>query len=121
MKVTYVLAPFCPGSLLSTPCSLVLFLCPSSVKSFQAVAVWRWELGNNASSPSAQPQPASAGNDDGAAADDDSEDEDEVCGICRAPFDGTCPDCKVPGDDCPLSALFSPPRLVRQELARPCC
>ncbi|KAL1272981.1 hypothetical protein QQF64_028843 [Cirrhinus molitorella] len=27
---------------------------------------------------------------------------DENCGICRAPFNGCCPDCKVPGDDCPL-------------------
>lgn len=28
--------------------------------------------------------------------------EDEVCGICRVQFDGTCPTCKYPGDDCPL-------------------
>ncbi|CDK26387.1 unnamed protein product [Kuraishia capsulata CBS 1993] len=28
--------------------------------------------------------------------------EDEVCGICRVSFDGTCPACKFPGDDCPL-------------------
>lgn len=28
--------------------------------------------------------------------------EDELCGICRAPFDGTCPNCKYPGDGCPL-------------------
>ncbi|KAJ3676085.1 hypothetical protein LUZ60_003497 [Juncus effusus] len=27
---------------------------------------------------------------------------DETCGICRMPFDGCCPDCKFPGDDCPL-------------------
>ncbi len=27
---------------------------------------------------------------------------DDKCGICRAPFDGCCSDCKVPGDDCPL-------------------
>lgn len=27
---------------------------------------------------------------------------DELCGICRVPFDGTCPNCKYPGDDCPL-------------------
>lgn len=27
---------------------------------------------------------------------------DENCGICRMPFDGCCPDCKLPGDDCPL-------------------
>ena len=22
--------------------------------------------------------------------------------ICRLPFDGCCPDCKMPGDDCPI-------------------
>lgn len=27
---------------------------------------------------------------------------DENCGICRMSFNGCCPDCKVPGDDCPL-------------------
>lgn len=27
---------------------------------------------------------------------------DENCGICRMAFDGCCPDCKIPGDDCPL-------------------
>ncbi|KAK4279534.1 hypothetical protein QN277_011303 [Acacia crassicarpa] len=28
--------------------------------------------------------------------------QDETCGICRMAFDGCCPDCKHPGDDCPL-------------------
>lgn len=27
---------------------------------------------------------------------------DELCGICRVPFDGTCPNCKYPGDECPI-------------------
>ena len=27
---------------------------------------------------------------------------DDTCGICRVAFDGCCPDCKLPGDDCPL-------------------
>ena len=27
---------------------------------------------------------------------------DDLCGICRVPFDGTCPTCKYPGDDCTL-------------------
>ncbi|XP_008548573.1 anaphase-promoting complex subunit 11 isoform X1 [Microplitis demolitor] len=27
---------------------------------------------------------------------------DDNCGICRMPFDASCPDCKTPGDDCPL-------------------
>ncbi|VEU21243.1 DEKNAAC102191 [Brettanomyces naardenensis] len=28
--------------------------------------------------------------------------EDELCGICRVAFDGTCPTCKYPGDQCPI-------------------
>ncbi|XP_061998294.1 anaphase-promoting complex subunit 11-like isoform X3 [Rosa rugosa] len=28
--------------------------------------------------------------------------QDETCGIWRMAFDGCCPDCKLPGDDCPL-------------------
>ncbi|GME95359.1 hypothetical protein B5S28_g1699 [[Candida] boidinii] len=28
--------------------------------------------------------------------------DDELCGICRVSFDGTCPTCKYPGDGCPL-------------------
>lgn len=26
---------------------------------------------------------------------------DDACGICRNAFDGCCPDCNIPGDDCP--------------------
>lgn len=31
---------------------------------------------------------------------------DDNCGICRMAFDGCCPDCKLPGDDCPLGTKF---------------
>ena len=27
---------------------------------------------------------------------------DELCGICRVSYDGTCPNCKYPGDQCPI-------------------
>ncbi|KAG2190487.1 hypothetical protein INT46_004927 [Mucor plumbeus] len=27
---------------------------------------------------------------------------DDVCGICHSEYDGCCPTCKRPGDDCPL-------------------
>ncbi|KAI5885062.1 uncharacterized protein SCHCODRAFT_02594253 [Schizophyllum commune H4-8] len=47
------------------------------IKNWHAVAQWRWDNGN-----------------------DDS--EDDVCGICRVPYEGCCPACKMPGDDCPL-------------------
>jgi anaphase-promoting complex subunit 11 len=43
------------------------------IKNWHTVAVWRWNV------------------------------KDEVCGICRIDFDGCCPECKLPGDDCPLS------------------
>lgn len=33
---------------------------------------------------------------------------DDACGICRMAFDGCCPDCKNPGDGCPLSMLHFP-------------
>ena len=29
--------------------------------------------------------------------------ENEVCGICRNHFEAACQQCKMPGDDCPLS------------------
>ena len=28
--------------------------------------------------------------------------EETECGICRIPFEGCCPDCRFPGDDCAL-------------------
>ena len=58
---------------------------PDDVLAWHAVAEWRWDTGQ------------------GAAAGEQDEDED-VCGICRLPFEACCPACKVPGDDCPLSA-----------------
>ncbi|EGE86591.2 anaphase-promoting complex subunit 11, variant 1 [Blastomyces dermatitidis ER-3] len=44
-----------------------------TLREWNAVATWRWDMP-----------------------------EDEVCGICRVHFDGTCPTCKFPGDDCSL-------------------
>ncbi|KAI0011968.1 RING/U-box [Xylariaceae sp. FL0662B] len=43
------------------------------IKRWNAVATWKWDLP-----------------------------EDDVCGICQVHFDGTCPTCKYPGDDCSL-------------------
>ena len=58
--------------------------CPKlkvTFKKWTAVAVWKWLTPN---------------------------DETE-CGICRLPFEGCCPDCKFPGDDCALGGCgFSP-------------
>ena len=44
-----------------------------TIREWNAVASWRWDMP-----------------------------EDDVCGICRVQFDGTCPTCKYPGDDCTL-------------------
>jgi hypothetical protein len=66
------------GLQLSTQ-SLFCTYCTPDVKmkvkitKWNAVATWRWDIP-----------------------------EDDVCGICQVHFDGTCPTCKYPGDDCPL-------------------
>ncbi|KAM3460696.1 hypothetical protein NHJ6243_005626 [Beauveria neobassiana] len=44
-----------------------------TIKEWNAVATWRWDIP-----------------------------EDDVCGICQVHFDGTCPSCRYPGDDCAL-------------------
>ena len=42
--------------------------------------------------------------------------EDDVCGICQVHFDGTCPTCKYPGDDCSLRGCSSVTELYGQGL-----
>jgi hypothetical protein len=49
-----------------------------AIKEWNAIATWHWDIP-----------------------------EDEVCGICRVQFDGTCPTCKFPGDDCALGEFTS--------------
>jgi len=49
------------------------------ITSYHAVAAWRWDMP-----------------------------DDDLCGICRVQFDGTCPKCKFPGDDCPISTCDVP-------------
>jgi hypothetical protein len=55
------------------------------VKQWHAIAQWQWDTGKT---------------------DENGDPEEDVCGICRVPFEGCCPTCKVPGDDCPLSRSF---------------
>ena len=43
---------------------------------------------------------------DGEGREDGEDGEGDVCGICRVPFEGCCPQCKLPGDDCPLSKSY---------------
>lgn len=44
---------------------------------------------------------------------------DDNCGICRMAFDGCCPDCKIPGDDCPLGNKASTSPRGRSLVFRP--
>lgn len=57
-----------------------------TIKNWHAIAQWRWDIGSSGG--------------------DDADSEGDVCGICRVPYEGCCPSCKMPGDDCPLSALL---------------
>lgn len=67
-----------------------------TIKSYHAVAAWKWDTSD-------EPHKVFkyAGASDDPYGDDD--DDDDECGICRLAFESCCPDCKVPGDDCPLS------------------
>jgi hypothetical protein len=69
-----------------------------TVLSFNAVAAWKW----NASTEPHQLYAYASRGPDGQIEEYDDDDE-EVCGICQSAFESTCPECKVPGDDCPLS------------------
>ena len=67
----------------------------ASLNAHKSRSSWRWNL-----------KPGLGAADAAALAPEEDDDED-VCGICRVAYDGCCPDCKRPGDDCPLSELFS--------------
>ncbi|KAJ6959295.1 anaphase-promoting complex subunit 11 [Populus alba x Populus x berolinensis] len=45
--------------------------------------------------------------------------QDETCGICRMAFDGCCPDCKLPGDDCPLKTNSGQPLRLETQSNNP--
>ncbi|KAK1921246.1 putative ubiquitin-protein ligase [Papiliotrema laurentii] len=68
-----------------------------TVKAYHAVAAWKWDTSSESHKLFKFASPDNDGYED-----EDDEDDDEVCGICRQAFEGCCPDCKVPGDDCPL-------------------
>lgn len=64
------------------------------IKSYNAVASWRWNTQINKPGTADQQEQQQ---------EDEEDEEDDVCGICQVAFEGCCPNCKVPGDDCPLS------------------
>jgi len=79
-----------------------------SIVSYNAVATWKWDTSTEPHKLYHHARPvveADAGYDD-YNDDDDEEDEDDVCGICRLAYEACCPECKVPGDDCPLSESY---------------
>ncbi|XP_058181993.1 anaphase-promoting complex subunit 11 [Rhododendron vialii] len=53
-------------------CNIYIIQLKKCIRRWHAVASWTWDA------------------------------QDETCGICRMAFDGCCPDCKLPGDNCPL-------------------
>ncbi|KAI9607823.1 hypothetical protein H4Q26_005269 [Puccinia striiformis f. sp. tritici PST-130] len=90
------------------------------IKSFNPVAHWKWNLTNSKPiNPNQEPETApglteaeetdennkslGAGTDPARNPMIDDEDDEDLCGICRVAFKGCCPDCKVPGEDCPLN------------------
>jgi hypothetical protein len=71
------------------------------ITSYHAVATWKWDTSTEEHKLYHY---AKTGGD---ADDDDDDDDDDVCGICRLAYESTCPECKVPGDDCPLSEVLA--------------
>ena len=61
-----------------------------TIKSWNAVAAWRWDMP-----------------------------EDDMCGICRNPYDSTCSKCKYPGDECPLCKTSPMALILILRTARP--
>lgn len=51
------------------------------VVDYHAVATWHWNIYDGHDNP---------------------ELVDDLCGICRVAFEGTCPNCKYPGENCPI-------------------
>lgn len=83
-----------------------------SITRYHAVACWQWDTSSEphklyryGKAGAANPNAISAFDDD------DDDDDEEVCGICQLAFEACCPECKVPGDDCPLSE--SPLRIAQ--------
>ncbi|POW23555.1 hypothetical protein PSHT_00005 [Puccinia striiformis] len=72
------------------------------IKSFNPVAHWKWNLTNlKPIYPNQEPEAAPGLTEPEET--DESNDKD-LCGIFRVAFEGCCPDCKVPGEDCPLKS-----------------
>lgn len=60
-----------------------------TVNRVHSVFAWTWHIPKD--NQDGNPEPI-----------DDDDGDDDVCGICRASYNATCPGCKFPGDGCPL-------------------
>ncbi|EDO18081.1 hypothetical protein Kpol_1045p68 [Vanderwaltozyma polyspora DSM 70294] len=69
------------------------------VKKVHCVFSWSWHIPKNAGTIESGLGEDAIGDIHGMVHEDD---EEDVCGICRASFNRTCPNCKFPGDGCPL-------------------
>lgn len=56
-----------------------------TVLEWKGFCTWHWDLSSSL---------PNTGNNSGYV--------EELCGICRVSFDGACPTCKYPGDECPV-------------------
>lgn len=77
-----------------------------TIKAYHAVAAWKWDTSTEPHKLFKYGSTSGTAQDELDVEDDEDEEEDDVCGICRQAFEGCCPDCRVPGDDCPLSKLL---------------
>lgn len=59
-----------------------------NIKEVHSVFAWSWHIPNESK------------DENGSA--NLTDDEEDVCGICRASYNATCPGCKYPGNECPL-------------------
>ncbi|ORY23546.1 anaphase-promoting complex subunit 11 [Naematelia encephala] len=71
-----------------------------TITSYNAVATWKWDTSSEPHKLWRYAQPDAEGSYGDV--EDDEDEDDDVCGICRLAFESCCPECKVPGDDCPL-------------------
>ena len=69
-----------------------------TIVTYNAVAAWKWSTSTDPHKIHRHAEP-----------DEDDDDDDDVCGICQQAYESTCPECKVPGDDCPLSTSTTVP------------
>jgi anaphase-promoting complex subunit 11 len=80
-----------------------------TINTYNSIALWRWNLQPPTSAPVLIPSlpttttTSTATTSEEEEEEEEEEDEEDVCGICRVAYEGCCPDCKTPGDECPLS------------------